>query len=124
MISKFSGGFHIAMSLRRGEWAEKVALQFYLSKGYQLIAKNLKSYGGEIDLVFKKNKKIILVEVRQRRSSLVNALLTVGDGKKHRILRTWYQKSEKYAMYPLEMEICIVIGSPDDYTVTIFREEL
>ena len=112
------------MPLRRGEWAEKVALQFYLTKGYKLISKNLRSYGGEIDLVFKKNKKIILVEVKQRKRSLANALLTVSTSKKQRILRTWYQKSEKYAKYPVEIEICVVIGSPDDYTITVFREEL
>jgi len=112
------------MHLRKGEWAEKVALQSYLTKGYKLIAKNLRAYGGEIDLVFKKNNKIILVEVKQRKRSLTDALLSVNRSKKHRILRTWYQTSERYGKYPVGIEICVVIGSPDDYTITVFREEL
>lgn len=56
-----------------GRNAEKIACHFLEKKGYRLIAQNKRCQRGiganEIDLIMKKNKTLIFVEVKKRHSS-------------------------------------------------------
>lgn len=47
-------------------WAEDVAKQYLLLKGYALIAENYSIRGGEIDLIMQERETLVFVEVRQR----------------------------------------------------------
>ncbi len=49
-----------------GQWGEELAQNFLLKKGWILVKKNWTCSLGEIDLVFKKQKEIIFVEVKTR----------------------------------------------------------
>lgn len=49
-----------------GRWGEATAATFLLQKGYQIIAKNYRSWQAEIDLIAQKNKMLIFVEVKTR----------------------------------------------------------
>ena len=49
-----------------GRLGEKIALEYLKDKGYKLLEKNFYCHWGEIDLIFKKNDKIIFVEVKTR----------------------------------------------------------
>lgn len=112
------------MPLHKGKWAEDAALYFYKEHGYRLIGRNIRAYGGEIDLAFEKNGKVVLVEVKQRKHSLEDALLAVSPSKKRRILRVWYQKADKYYHFPIEFHVCAVVGEKDNFSISIFKEEL
>ena len=67
------------MSLKNfllGKKAEKAIKNYYLSKGYQLVKQNFQYYLqgtqgrlGEIDLIFKKDNLLVLVEVKSRKTS-------------------------------------------------------
>ena len=50
-----------------GQFGEKLAQNYYQKLGYQLIAKNIWTPGGEIDLLFTKDQKIFIVEVKTRK---------------------------------------------------------
>ena len=51
-------------------WAEELAERALLAKGYQLLARNYRLRGGEIDLVLRApDATVVFVEVRQRLSS-------------------------------------------------------
>jgi putative endonuclease len=56
--------------LRRkiGQWGENMAYQFYENKGYSIIAKNVHTPYGEIDLIVKKSAQLAFVEVKTRTS--------------------------------------------------------
>lgn len=47
-----------------GLFAEGIARHYLLNKGYEIIAKNYKFNFGELDIVAKKDEKIIFVEVK------------------------------------------------------------
>jgi putative endonuclease len=47
-------------------WAETIAKQHLLLKGYALLAENYSIRGGEIDLIMQDREVIVFVEVRQR----------------------------------------------------------
>ncbi len=108
----------------KGSWAEEVALNFYKKQGYKLIGKNIRGLGGEIDIVLFKDNTVYLVEVKQRKYSLEDALLSVNKNKKQRILKTWYQKGGRYHKYLIAFHVCAVIGTPKNYDIQIFEEEL
>ncbi len=52
-----------------GQWGEDQAAQFLESKGYEILARNVRTEHGELDLIAKKNKKLVFVEVKTRRSN-------------------------------------------------------
>ncbi|MFY0542819.1 YraN family protein [Brevibacillus sp. H7] len=57
------------MSLRRkqlGQKGESVAERFLQSKGYQTVARNVRSRHGEIDLIAMDGDTLVFVEVRTR----------------------------------------------------------
>ena len=53
---------------RKGIWAERVAALFLLAKGYRILTMRYKSKMGEIDIIAKRGRLIIAVEVKARKS--------------------------------------------------------
>ena len=80
MTSKISKG-------RRGE---DVALEYLKKKGYKFITRNFRWRAGEIDLILKKKKMLIFVEVRSFTSDKMGMepLETIGPLKIKRLLKT------------------------------------
>ena len=53
------------MNLReKGKEGEELAKQHYLNQGYTLIKSNYTIRGGEIDILMKKNKTLVAIEVK------------------------------------------------------------
>ncbi len=50
-----------------GARAEKVAEDFYLGKGFTLIARNFRLPSGEIDLILRRGQELLFVEVKGRK---------------------------------------------------------
>ncbi len=72
-----------------GQKAEADAWQFLASKGYELVEKNYRFRGGEIDLIVRDDSTLIFVEVRFRQNSLHGSgAETVTSAKRKRIIRT------------------------------------
>ena len=51
-------------SKKLGELGEKIAQKHLKKKGYKILARNFKRKWGEIDIVAKKGKKIVFIEVK------------------------------------------------------------
>lgn len=49
-----------------GNWGEEKATAFLLGKGYEIVEKNYRYKHAEIDLIAKKGKMLIFVEVKTR----------------------------------------------------------
>ena len=54
--------------LSRGEHAEQQALDFLLDQGLRLLGRNYRCKNGELDLIMRENRTIVIVEVRFRSS--------------------------------------------------------
>jgi len=63
---------------RLGNLGEKIAKEYYLKNSFSFVSQNYKSGRNEIDLIFKKDRELIFVEVKTRietkESSLENPL--------------------------------------------------
>lgn len=52
-----------------GKWGEEVAADYLSNKGYTVLAQNVRTPYGEIDLIVEQNSLLIFVEVKTRTSS-------------------------------------------------------
>ena len=51
-----------------GRWGEDTAVEYLVNKGYRVLARNVRSAHGEIDIVASKDDLLVFVEVKARRS--------------------------------------------------------
>jgi len=52
----------------KGNYGETAALGFLKSRGYEVLRRNYKRFGGEIDIIAKHNGYIIFIEVKHRKT--------------------------------------------------------
>ena len=70
---------------RFGRWAERVAALFLALKGYRTLERRFRSPSGEIDLIAKRGRLVVYVEVKARRGAQERA--EVRDRQRRRIRR-------------------------------------
>lgn len=71
---------------RRGRRAESLAAWFLRLKGYRLLARRYRTPAGEIDLVMRRGRTVVFVEVKQRPDESA-ALEAVTPAARRRIAR-------------------------------------
>lgn len=54
---------------RIGKWGEEIAAEYLTQRGYEIVARNIRTPYGEIDVIAKQNDIIIFVEVKTRTSN-------------------------------------------------------
>jgi putative endonuclease len=67
---------HRNLAYLRGLDAERIALLLLISKGYWPMAKRFLAHSGEIDLIVKRGRTIVAVEVKARKN-LTDAAVTL-----------------------------------------------
>lgn len=95
---------------RLGAWGENIAKQYYQNLGYQIIAQNFYTRYGELDLVFIKSNKILVVEVKTRASFLFGFAEESISRNKLQNLRTATQIfcRQQNLKPEFKIEICVV----------------
>lgn len=85
-----------------GKLAEVIALLFFLIKGYFPIARNYVTgrgtKAGEVDLIMRKKRLIVFVEVKKR-SNLERAAYAVTEKQKERIIKGAEAFLKKHPQY-------------------------
>lgn len=88
---------------------ENLAKYHYQSLGYNLLGQNLKTPYGEIDLLFYKKEKIIIVEVKTRTSQKYGLPEDAISSQKINNIQNswdWLQKKLKLNQFIPNIEIC------------------
>lgn len=70
----------------KGRAGEDLAASHLQGLGYQLIARNVRAAGAEIDIVAREGPLLCFVEVRRRKKTL-DALVSVDARKQRRLIR-------------------------------------
>lgn len=76
-----------------GRWGEDQAARFLRRAGMKVVARNLRTPVGEIDIIARQGKTLVFVEVKTRRGAGYGAPQeAVGPTKQRQILRaaSWY----------------------------------
>ena len=81
-----------------GQLAEIQAIIFLSFKGYIILARRYRTMSGEIDIIARRGKIIVFIEVKARRNSdYFNMSLT--HRQQQRIIRTAYHFIRRYTRY-------------------------
>ncbi len=95
---------------RRGRRAESRALLLLRLKGYRLLARDFKRPVGEIDLILRRGRCIVLVEVKQR-ASLDQAAWAITGRQRQRIQRaalTFLQENPRFHRFDLRFDAVLL----------------
>lgn len=72
----------------QGTAAEELALHYLEARGLQLVTRNFRCRGGELDLILRDGKQLVFVEVRSLRSSQFGTPAeSVTRNKQQKLLR-------------------------------------
>lgn len=81
----------------RGHEAEERVAEALVRVGVDLLARNWRGGGGELDLVVRRAGKVRFVEVKARTDDTIDPLESIGAGKRSRLVsaaRAWLQAFE------------------------------
>ena len=77
-----------SQNIARGRWGEDVAAAWYVRRGYEVVARNWRCTSGEIDLVVRRGRLVVVCEVKARRTDAFGpAAAAVGPVKQQRLRR-------------------------------------
>ena len=94
-----------------GRKGENIAARFLARRGYRIIARNIRTYVGEIDIVAKKNGVLIFAEVKTRKSAIFGPPYLAIDRKKKRKLIQCvlcYLKMRNFPDIPCQIDVISV----------------
>ena len=96
-------------SYTKGVLAEYAAALFLLLKGYRLLEHRYKTPWGEIDLIAKRGKTLVLIEVK-RRKSFFNGLEAITPHQQRRIENAGqaYLASSRLNTKSLRLDVVVV----------------
>jgi putative endonuclease len=104
----------------RGDRAERIASDWFVAQGFELLASNLRIGRFEIDLVLRDGPVIVLVEVRTRGPGSWTGALASIDARKRARLRTageqlWRERfAQDQAIDRVRFDVAAVELLPDD----------
>lgn len=96
--------------IRRGKDAEGLAAAALTSAGFEILARNVRTASGEIDLVARDGTALVVVEVK-RRPTVSAGLRSVGAGKKKRLLAAVREARVRLGLprgLPLRFDVVVV----------------
>ncbi len=73
--------------MARGRWGEDLAQRWYAERGYEVLDRNWRCAGGEIDLVVRTAMTVVFVEVKARASNRFGEASAAVDGRKQQRVR-------------------------------------
>ncbi|SDR06658.1 putative endonuclease [Rhizobiales bacterium GAS191] len=111
MGGTLSPGDQRRRALKRGLRAETMALLFLMLKGYRPLARRYGGKGGEIDLIVRRRRAIVFVEVKAR-DDLDSAAQAIGPAKRRVFTRAaahWLTHNPWAASFDLRADAVLVV---------------
>ena len=107
-----------APHLATGDWGEDLAAEWYREHGYAVLERNWRCPAGEIDLVAARDRLVVIVEVKTRRSDKYGQAASAVHPAKQRRLRglavEWLRAREVHGVQ-LRFDVVAITG--DDIRV-------
>ncbi|MDR1062933.1 MAG: YraN family protein [Azoarcus sp.] len=112
-------GAHSSLAQERGFLAEERAIGWLTGQGLELVARNVRCRGGEIDAICLERDTLVFAEVRLRTDPRYGgALESITAGKRRRILFTarWWLTTQGHAHQhrPCRFDVILFDGAEAD----------
>lgn len=102
-------------NIARGRWGEDRAAEWYAERGYRLIDRNWRCPTGEIDLVLRRRRQVVISEVKTRRTAAYGPpALAVGVAKQRRLRRlamAWLDVHPELGWVDLRFDVVAITGA-------------
>lgn len=102
--------------LRSGEWGEQLAARMLRRKGYRIEGRRvLSGHRGEIDLIVRKKKTLVFVEVKTRANEQFGSPVSAVNAHKRKMLQRAacaYLRKQKVLPDFFRFDVVEVIGTP------------
>ena len=93
---------------------ERRALRHYRLRGYRLLEANARAGGYELDLVLRRGRRLVVVEVKEKSGPAFGHPLEMIDAEKQRrvraAIRSWLATHPEVASFDLVIEAAAVQG--------------
>ena len=107
-----------------GDAGEDIAARFLESKGYEILEKNFRVRGWEIDLIAKKEEKYFFVEVKFRKNSDFSHPLELFDFRKAKpFMRTFFEYISEKNIDADDCQIDLIGILPTESGYRIFHKK-
>lgn len=92
-----------------GKWGEKIASEYLLARGYEILERNIHTPEGELDIVAKQGDWLVFVEVKARGSQTFGSPEeALTSAKKRRLRRAAWAYLEKQGRLEADWRIDVV----------------
>ena len=106
-----------------GQWGESIATDYLNERGYKIIAHNVRTPFGEIDIVAKQGDVIILVEVKTRTSDKMGLPeVSITARKQEHMLACAQHYAAEHEIDHWQIDVISVEGRPGDKPVITYFE--
>lgn len=106
---------------RVGQQAEDAAVAYLRNTGYVIIARNVRTPEGEIDIVAREGDTVVFLEVKARRSHRFGSAVAAVDTKKRRRIRESAANFMQFYPQVQLMNIRFDVLAIDSGTYTLLR---
>lgn len=99
-----------------GATGETIAVRELRRRGYRVLARNVRTRGGELDVVARDGKTLCFVEIKARRSTTFGLPQEAVTREKQRHLiraAQWYLKAKRLTGVPARFDVVAVLFGPD-----------
>jgi len=107
----------VARHLEHGRGAEQLAARYLIRQGLVLVTSNHQARVGELDLVMRDGRTLVIVEVRSRTSvKVATPAETVDRHKRRRIIlatQHFILRNRRYREWPLRFDVVGITGELD-----------
>jgi len=112
-------GFVIILNTREiGNKYEDKSIETLVKEAYRILERNYQNRFGEIDIIAEKNKEIVFIEVKYRKTSKFGYGYEAVDRRKiMKILKlaNYYIQSKKYQNYKIRFDCMSYLGDELDW---------
>ena len=112
-------GFVIILNTREiGNKYEDKSVEILVKEAYRILERNYQNRFGEIDIIAEKNKEIVFIEVKYRKTSKFGYGYEAVDRRKiMKILKlaNYYIQSKKYQDYKIRFDCMSYLGDELDW---------
>lgn len=106
-----------------GRAGERRAAWFYRLRGYSILARNLRLHSGELDLVVKRGRTVVIAEVKTRQSLSAGAGYDAVDRRKReRLVRLGEEYAAKQPGVRLRYDILSLFWDGRRFVVSHFAD--
>lgn len=106
-----------------GRWGERRAAWFYRLRGYTIVARNARLPAGEIDLVVKRGRTVVIAEVKTRQSRVAGeGHEAVNRKKRERLVKLGDQWAARHPEAVLRYDILSLYWNGWRFVVSYYRD--